>query len=332
MKKFSVTLAVILAVVITVAIMTPAFAAKANDFDCLIVSPKASDVGVSWAGEGDATFEQLNFSGSPTVAEDGSAKFIGNIHAGAYIYIYPSSEKYNHATSETYPYVCASVKITGADDDLYFVFGEGDADDRPVGELTEYTKIIDKLPTGVGLDITLLPDGIVQSNASRRLIKVVDYSPGATLSGVIVYIEYIGFFKTKADAQAFDYNAWLEDNVNNEPETSEPEASESESSAPESSTSTPESSTSTPESSASAPESSASAPENSTSDSESSASDPYISAFAPETSSPQNDQSGSGSPAMWIVIAAVAVVAFIAVVAAIAAVVIAIVVLKKKKM
>ncbi len=297
MKKISVTLAVILAVVITITIMTPSFAAKANDFDCLIVSPKASDVGVSWAGEGEATFEQLNFSGSPTVAEDGSAKFIGTIHAGAYIYIYPSSEKYNHATSETYPYVCASVKITGADDDLYFVFGEGDADDRPVGELTEYTKIIDNLPVGVGLDITLLPDGIVQSNASRRLIKVVDYSPGATLNGVIVYIEYIGFFKTKADAQAFDYDAWLEDNVNNEPETSEPEASNPESSTPESSTS-----------------------------------DPYISAFAPENSSSQDNPSGNGSPVIWIVVAAVAVIAVIAVVAAIAAIVVAVVLSKKKKM
>ncbi len=244
MKKGLITLAVILALVMSMAIMAPAFAAEANDFECFIVSPRAKDVAVTWSGEREAKGATIMHSGaaSLTVAEDGSAKFEGGA-SSIYVYVYPDTEAYNHITNENYPYICVSLKLIGADDDCYVVFGEGAQGDVPVGELTEYTKVIGALPDGYGLDVEFTEGGQeAQSNASRKLIKIADYTSG--LSGVTAYVEYIGFFKTKADAEAFDYEEWLEDNAANikgaesgssgssVPETSASESGTSESSKP----------------------------------------------------------------------------------------------------
>ncbi len=350
MKKGLITLAVILALVMSMAIMAPAFAADANDADYVIVSPKAKDVGIGWGGQGSSTacvFEQLNWAGSPTVDEDGSALFTGAGVAGAYIYTYPTGldGKYNNLTSEFYPYMCVSVKITGIEgkEMFYFVFGEGSAEDMPLpGELDEYTKIIGEIPAGIGMKYEAIPGTDVITNlATRRILKVADYANGGHLLGVKVNIEYIGFFKTEADAQAFDYAEWLEDNKDlikeewggtpweelNPPETSEPETSEPETSEPE--TSTPETSepeTSTPETSepeTSEPETSepeTSEPETSEPEtSEPETSEPETS--EPETSKPQTstpdktgDDEKGGNALTYILIAAAVVVVVVVVV------------------
>ena len=356
MKKGLITLAVILALVMSMAIMAPAFAADANDADYVIVSPKAKDVGIGWGGQGSSTacvFEQLNWAGSPTVDEDGSALFTGAGVAGAYIYTYPTGVdgKYNNLTSEFYPYMCVSVKITGIEgkEMFYFVYGEGSTEDMPItSDLDEYTKIIGELPAGIGMAYEAIPGTDVITNlATRRIIKVADYANGGHLQGVKVNIEYIGFFKTEADAQAFDYAEWLEDNKDlikeewggtpwedlensgsesetstpetSEPETSEPETSVPETSAPETSapeTSAPETSepeTSTPETSA--PETSE--PETSEPEtSEPETSEPESQTSKPQTSTPDktDDDEKGGNALTYILIAAAVVVVVVVVV------------------
>ncbi len=350
MKKGLITLAVILALVMSMAIMAPAFAADANDADYVIVSPKAKDVGIGWGGQGSSTacvFEQLNWAGSPTVDEDGSALFTGAGVAGAYIYTYPTGldGKYNNLTSEFYPYMCVSVKITGIEgkESFYFTYGEGSTEDMPItSDLDEYTKVIGELPAGFGMAYEAIPGTDVITNlATRRIIKVADYGNGGHLQGVKVNIEYIGFFKTEADAQAFDYAEWLEDNKDlikeewggtpwedlensgSESETSTPETSEPETSEPETSTSEPEASTSEPEASTSEPEASTSEPEASTSEPEASTSEPEASTSEPEsqTSKPQtstpdkaDDDEKGGNALVYILIAAAVVVVVVVVV------------------
>jgi len=246
MKKGLITLAVILALVMTMAIMAPAFA-KANDFDCLIVSPKMQGVDVTWAGQTadtGALFEGYN-AGAIELTEDGYVKYSLATNP-LYMQLYPYKDEYK-ASSDVYPYFCVSIKIEGAADVVKLTIEEGVEGDPETGTTDGFIKKIGMLPASSGLDFIMAGDKNV--NLKKTNVKLADYT-GGTLDGVVAYVEYFGYFKTEADAQAFDYAAWLEANKanlkgDNAPESSAPESSTPESSTPESST--PESST--PESS-----------------------------------------------------------------------------------
>lgn len=246
MKKGLITLAVILALVMTMAIMAPAFA-KANDFDCIIASPKMQGVDATWAGQTadtGALFEGYN-AGAIELTEDGYIKYSLATNP-LYMQLYPYKDEWK-VSNETYPYFCVSLKIEGAADTVMVHIEEGVEGDPAYGTTDGFVKKIGMLPATSGLDFIEAGGKIV--NLKKTNVKVVDYE-AQTLEGVTVYVEYFGYFKTEADAQAFDYAAWLEANKanlkgDNAPESSAPESSTPESSTPESST--PESST--PESS-----------------------------------------------------------------------------------
>ena len=229
MKKGLIALAIMLVALLTVSVLTPAFAA--NPTDCIVLSAASANVGIGWAGEG-ATEEVkgvfIGYSAASVEydAATNSVKFVGGGTAGEpgnmYIQFFAQADGTYDVKNKDYPYMAYSFKTENAGDGLYLHEGEGGlGSDAPVGQVNDFTKVVGSSPASY----------IISQDLGVNLnMKCVDYAAG--VKDVAVYIQYIAFFKTLEDANAFDYAEWL---GVAEPETSEPEASEPEASEPEAS-------------------------------------------------------------------------------------------------
>ena len=236
MKKGLIALAIMLAAILTVSVLTPAFAA--DEMDCVVLSGASADVGIGWAGEG-ATVEAKGLfigynAGSAEYDEaTKSVKFFGAGNAdepgGFYVQFFAAVDGTYNVKHADYPYMAFCYKTENANDGLYVQQGEaGLGSAAPAGQVNESTKVVGAAPASY----------IISQDLGVNLnMKCVDYAAG--VKDTVVYFQYIAFFKTEADANAFDYNAWLGGETS-EPEVSEPEASEPETSEPE--TSEPETS------------------------------------------------------------------------------------------
>ena len=229
MKKGLIALAIMLAAILTVSVLTPAFAA--DEMDCVVLSGASADVGIGWAGEG-ATVEAKGLfigynAGSAEYDEaTKSVKFFGagnaNEPGGFYVQFFAAVDGTYNVKHADYPYMAFCYKTENANDGLYVQEGEGGLGSAaPAGQVNEFTKIVGSSPASY----------IISQDLGVNLnMKCVDYAAG--VKDTVVYFQYIAFFKTEADANAFDYNAWLGGETS-EPEVSEPEASEPETSEPE---------------------------------------------------------------------------------------------------
>ncbi|MBP0990462.1 MAG: hypothetical protein J5874_04735 [Oscillospiraceae bacterium] len=232
MKKGLIALAIMLVAILTVSVLTPAFAAY--EMDCVVLSGASADVGIGWAGEG-ATVEAkglfIGYNAGSVEYDEAtkSVKFYGagnaNEAGGFYVQFFAAVDGTYDVKHSDYPYMAFCYKTENANDGLYVQQGEGGLGSAaPAGQVNEFTKVVGSSPDSY----------IISQDLGVNLnMKCVDYAAG--VKDTVVYFQYIAFFKTEADANAFDYDAWLNGGETSEPEASEPEASEPEASEPETS-------------------------------------------------------------------------------------------------
>lgn len=278
MKKGLVALTLLLVFIMTVAVFIPAFASPA---------PVVVDF-----TKGETEFENKKIMADWTDVTVGYSKYDKTQKAWKLELI---AQKYftNNAYQVTHGYESLDFKALNVSSEHKFgkivykteIFEEGElmalyGDDTTsalvvLQPAAEYTSVVFPIPDGF----------------SSEKLYVSLGGGGQVKVGDTMYIQYIAFFSTEDEANAFDISSYIP-----------PE--------PESSVSEPESSVSQPESSSSVPESSASAPESSETVSESSSS-----------SIPNNNGNNGENSLVYIIIA----------VAAVAVIIIIVIISKKKK-
>lgn len=212
MKKGLFFLAAILVVAMVMSIMVPAFAK--DEMDCVIFSPQASDIGIGWGaqnGQNKGLFIGSNVNGAFD-EETGAVKFEGT-GSNMYLQVWSIEDDTYKVDGTKYPYMAFSYKVLGCEDTCMVLIGEGTAADKACGEVTEFTRKIGDTPM----------EGIDKSGTTVN-IKVVDYHT-KTVVGVTAYLQYVGFFKSEADARAFDYTEWIKrvpDYITPQPDVVEP--------------------------------------------------------------------------------------------------------------
>ena len=213
MKKGLLFLTVVLTIVMSVSMIAPAFAA--SDMDCVIFSPQAPNVGIGWIEQnGHNTGLFVGYSAVASFDEEtGAVKFEGT-GSNMYLQVWSVEDDTYKVVASEYPYMAFSYKILGCEDTCEIHIEEGTVKDDFVGEVTEFTKKVGPTPMS-GIDKLGL----------KVSIKVVDYYT-QTVNGVTAYLQYVGFFKSEADAKAFDYTEWVKDipeYIPPQPDVSKPE-------------------------------------------------------------------------------------------------------------
>lgn len=243
MKKSLISLAIVLVLSMVAALFVPTFAAKS---DALVIDWSSADNNTIWPAAGDLP---ITWAGTPCGtssfdATEGAWKMESNIKTwswqGGYISINMPDVDWSEYKYMKFSYKTANIPDENDNPDTYGYVGFCG---------TGCVAISDPIPlsTGAYSEVVISTErfgatqDIILSWCNSGLTSV---DAGATM-----WVKYIAFFKTEAEANSFDLKDWNGD-LYGAQEESTPESSAPESSAPESST--PESSA--PESSA--PESS----------------------------------------------------------------------------
>jgi len=242
MKKSLISLAIVLVLSMVAALFVPTFAAKS---DALVIDWSSADNNTIWPAAGDLP---VTWSGTPCGtssfdATEGAWKMESTMKLyswqGGYISIHVDIDWSEYK----YMKFCYKTANMPDENDNPEVFGYvGLCGTGAVG-------ITDPLPLSNGAFSEVVVSTEKFGSTTDLIPNWCNAGVTSVDAGATMWVKYIAFFKTEAEANSFDLKDWNGD-LYGAQEESTPESSAPESSAPESST--PESST--PESSA--PESS----------------------------------------------------------------------------
>ena len=208
MKKRFVCIFIAIMILLTSAIFIQASAEEQN---YLVISPsKATDICIGWSNS-KADWVRGVFIGYTAAdveydLQEQAVKFVGGGAAetpgNMYIQFFAEHDGTYNVGKKEYPYMVFCFKVVNSHGELYVHEGEaGKGSDKEdfIGDTDGYVKLIDETPK-----YAINYDFGVNIN-----FKVVDYEMG--VKDTVVWVKYIAFFKTKEDANGFDYAEWEKD-------------------------------------------------------------------------------------------------------------------------
>ena len=173
--------------------------------DCIVLSPAAADIGIGWEGTGATEEVKGVFVGYSAELveydeETYSVKFIGGGTAGVpgkmNIRFWAINDGTYNVKFNDYPYMAICFKTENAREDLGFQ--PGDEINSTCGQVNNFIKMIGMTPDDKTID-----------QATGKALTMICGDESYGVKDVVLYVQYIAFFKTKADAKAFDYYEWL---------------------------------------------------------------------------------------------------------------------------